>query len=298
MKIILLNSDGATGHVVKKYLEKMNNIVTPIIMSDIFHSIREISEKPYFFIENILSKNKYDVIINLARIINNNAENNPLDSIMINSYLPKFLERITKKKTTKVVHVSTDCVFSGDNGPNYETNLKDGTSYYAISRSLGEINNLKDLTIRTSVIGPDTNPKGNRLFNWFMMNKESIKGFNNVFWNGITSIELSKILVGLLLNDINGIIHIGADKISKYELLKKFNNNFKANKIEIREHPNIKNNKVLLSNRKDYNIKVSSYEVMLKEMKDWIQQNQNIYNLYNIENKLKEKIKINDNFRN
>lgn len=298
MKIILLNSDGATGHVVKKYLEKMNNIVTPIIMSDILHSIREISEKPYFFIENILSKNKYDVIINLARIINNNAENNPLDSIMINSYLPKFLERITKKKTTKVVHVSTDCVFSGDNGPYYETNLKDGTSYYAISRSLGEINNLKDLTIRTSVIGPDTNPKGNRLFNWFMMNKESIKGFNNVFWNGITSIELSKILVGLLLNDINGIIHIGADKISKYELLKKFNNNFKANKIEIREHPDIKNNKVLLSNRKDYNVKVSSYEVMLKEMKDWIQQNQNIYNHYNIEDKLNEKIKINDNFRN
>jgi dTDP-4-dehydrorhamnose reductase len=287
MKILILDGQGKTGHVVSKFLIQNSIQVDSVSKEKIVESLNCNSNSPFSFLDDLVSDNHYDFVLNLIRVINEDAEKNKLEAIMINSYLPHFLEKITESMATRVIQLSTDCVFSGNNGPYSENSVKDGTSFYAITKSVGELNNKKDLTIRTSIIGPDYDRDGSRLFNWFMMNSGEMEGYSNVYWNGVTSIEFSKILVRILNTDIFGLIHIGSEKINKYELLTMFNKHFKNSKKLIKKNELVFNNKVLLCENTDERISISSYEQMMIEMKNWILANSEIYKHYLLEGEIK-----------
>src|SRR5690606_27782525 len=107
-----------------------------------------------------------------------------------------------------LIHISTDCVFSGKKGDYIETDQKDGSSVYAQSKSLGEITGDNILTIRTSIIGPELKNNGIGLFHWFMSQQGQIQGYSNVFWNGVTTLELAKVIHRLINKQMDGLIHI------------------------------------------------------------------------------------------
>src|SRR5699024_5151046 len=135
---------------------------------------------------------EYDAIINAVGILNKDAEENKSHAVLLNSYLPHYISNLTKDMNTKVIHMSTDCVFSGKVGSYKEDSLRDGQTFYDRSKALGELENDKDLTFRNSIIGPDMNKNGIGLFNWFMKQNGYIKGFNKAIWTGVTTLTLAK----------------------------------------------------------------------------------------------------------
>ena len=225
LKILLLGSAGMAGHIIKKELLKISDkfeIVDIARNSNYTRPTYEIDLRNFKSIETLITNHDFDYIINCSGILNKIAEDNPDEAILINSYLPHFLEKITQFKKAKIIQISTDCVFSGSKGNYLEKDLKDGVGYYAQTKALGELINNKDLTIRTSIIGPDLNTNGIGLFNWFIKQTGSIDGYCNAYWSGVTTLQLAKSIIKLILekNSISGVIHLtNNNKISKYDLL-------------------------------------------------------------------------------
>lgn len=230
-------------------------------------------------IENI----KPDYIVNSIGVLNQYAENFPANAILVNSYLPHFLESLTKDSPVKVIHISTDCVFSGKKGGYIESDFRDGKGYYGQSKALGELNNQKDVTLRTSIIGPDINRKGIGLFQWFMQQDTVANGYVKSIWSGVTTLELAKAVHRSIVSDTKGIYHItNGQKINKYELLKLFKHGAQKN-IFIREVDGIALDKSLIDTRKEFNYQVPNYDIMIKEMIDMMKENKSLYPTYEIE---------------
>lgn len=282
MKILVLGSSGMAGHVISTYLESNDHTVTRVaghkkntkntILIDVFDS-----DKLALHLKN----NDYDAIVNAVGLLISTSEEHKDWAVYLNSYLPHFLESLTKNSHTKLVHLSTDCVFSGENGPYSETSVYDGTLFYDRTKALGEIVNDKDLTFRMSIIGPDINADGVGLFNWFMRQDGEIKGFTGALWNGITTIELAKAIDKALQSKITGIYHLTpSENISKFDLLKLFNETFKQSKLTITPQDHPVSNKTLLNNRDDFDFNVSNYPEMVEEMSAWIETHKDLYPHY------------------
>jgi dTDP-4-dehydrorhamnose reductase len=227
-------------------------------------------------IQSIIEKNNFDAIINCTAIINQDAEENKVEAIKINSLLPHFLESVTKGTSTVVVHRSTDCIFSGRKGQYTLSDWPDRENFYGRSKALGEIVNDKDITIRLSMIGPEMEENGSGLFNWFYNQKVELGGYSNAIWTGLTTIEYAKELEWLLLNQIHGMLQmVPNESISKYDLVKLFEKYFpgdrKINKIE-----NEKVDRSLVQVIPD-GLLVPGYEEMIFEMREWITEHKEIY---------------------
>jgi len=129
-------------------------------------------------------------------------------AVWFNSYFPQLLASFGKKYNFKLIHISTDCVFSGKEGGYKEDSFKNGIGFYAQSKALGEVVNSKDLTFRTSIVGPELKPDGIGLFHWFMNQAGAISGFTEVFWTGVTTIELAKAINEAIIQELTGLYHL------------------------------------------------------------------------------------------
>ena len=214
-------------------------------------------------------------------MLNKTAEDNPELAIWFNAYLPHLLASFGNKYKFKLIHISTDCVFSGKKGSYKEDSIKDGIGFYAQSKALGEIVNSQDLTFRTSIIGPDLNPNGIGLFNWFMSQELKINGYSQAYWSGVTTIELAKGINESINDDLVGLYHfVNNSKICKYDLVKEFNLVFKQGEIDINPLSDYVVDKSLICTRSDFNYSVPSYKVMIKEMKEWMVEYKSLYKHY------------------
>lgn len=279
-KVLVIGIKGMAGHVLFKSLPQLGNYDLYGIARN-FESTDKTFNLDVFNIEELkkIIDSNFDIIINCIGILNKDAEDNPDKAIWFNSYFPHLLESLTKNTKTKVISISTDCVFSGKKGNYTESDVRDGEGFYAISKAMGEIENEKDLTIRTSIIGPELNNNGIGLFHWFMKQKESVNGYSQAFWSGITTIELAKVIHQAILQDIKGLIIVaGKNKIDKYSLLKLFNKIFKNDSLIVSENSKYKVDKSMQSLRTDFDYSVPSYEKMILEMKQWIDVNNYDYN--------------------
>lgn len=210
-KILVIGSKGMAGHMIKEYLSQKGY--------DVYGAFREKEEKNLeaneFYLdafdkeklEEILKKVKPDFVINCIGILNQFAENNPDIAIYVNGYFPHYLDRLSEKYGYKLIHITTDYVFSGKKGNYTEDDFRDADSYYGRSKAIGEVNNNRTLTFRTSIIGPDINKDGIGLFNWFMKQEGRIKGYSNVFWSGVTTLELAKAIEVNLPKSVQQILY-------------------------------------------------------------------------------------------
>jgi dTDP-4-dehydrorhamnose reductase len=276
IKILLIGSAGMAGHVLKneilKHSEKIelidiarsNQYTSPTIKMDITN---------FVLLGEVVTSYDFDYIINAVGVLNKTAEDNPDLAILINSYLPHFLEKITRNTKTKIFHISTDCVFSGKKGSYIEKDFRDGKGFYAQTKALGELVNDKDLTIRTSIIGPDLNSEGIGLFNWFINQTGIVKGFSNAIWSGVTTIQLAKSIVEVILsnNNISGLVHLTNNKkINKFNLLILIKEVFDLKDIELQEFDSYKVDKSLLNTQKNVFNNIPTYKEMICEMYQWI----------------------------
>ncbi|WP_228547204.1 sugar nucleotide-binding protein [Nonlabens antarcticus] len=287
IKILILGSKGMAGHVLFDILSSQNKYSVYGLARGIESTDRtfNLDVTDIEGLNNIIQKNDFDIVINCIGILNKDAENNPAKAIWFNSYFPHYLENITRNTNVKIIHISTDCVFSGKRGSYTENDFRDGTGFYATSKALGELENEKDLTIRTSIIGPELNPKGIGLFHWFMTHSmdDKLQGFSQVFWSGLTTIELADIVIQSIDANLTGLrIASVVPSIDKFTLLKKFNSVFSNDLHVITEKDDYKSNKSLISTKKDFHYIISNYDVMLYNMKKYLISKSATYPHYNI----------------
>ncbi len=285
MKVLVLGSTGLIGHQIYNYLEslqiyKLYNISNKRKLNENTINIDARNQVDLF---SEIKEIEPNIIINCIGVLINESEKNPINAISLNAYLPHALLKLCKKINTKLIHISTDCVFSGDKETPYiETDYKDGCSIYAKTKGLGEIIEDDHLTIRTSVVGPELKSDGEELFHWFMTQSGTISGFKKSLWSGVTTIELAKAADFSIKNNLNGLYHLtNNDCITKFELLKLFKIHMHKN-IEIKAVDGTITNKSFKDTRLLINYEIPSYKKMIEEMAELIFKNKEIYKQYQI----------------
>lgn len=283
MNILVLGAAGMAGHTVALYFHEKGYNVTafttrpfPYCKSIIGNAL----DKEDF--SRILESEEYDVIINCIGLLNQTAEDHPSLAVYLNSYLPDFIADTIKEKKARLIQMSTDCVFAGNTGPYYENSFPDGQTFYDRTKALGEVNDAKNLTFRSSIVGPDIKELGIGLFNWFMKQNGKINGFTGARWTGVTTLTLAKAMEQAIKENLAGLYNlVNGENISKYELLQLFNKHFRDNSLLIEPSDKLQLDKTLFSSRcHDFTFKIPSYEQMVVEMRQWIDNHKQLYPFY------------------
>ncbi len=280
-KILILGSAGMAGHVVKKRLNDSGKYI-------IGELARTVTSGPFTYpvdvtdlnaLDATIAKFKPDVIVNCIGVLNRDAEENPDKAVLLNSFLPHHLARKATAAGGRLIHISTDCVFSGSKGYYNDTDVKDGVGFYAQSKALGEVIYDAHLTIRTSIVGPEVKTTGIGLLHWFLRNDaKEIKGYTHAYWGGVTTIQLAIAIEHAIEGSVSGLVHLtNGIRISKYELVGIFKDVFEKN-VLIKPDNSYKVDKSLAPSVHTKLLgDVPSYEKMIQDMKSWMQENRDLY---------------------
>lgn len=284
MRIIVFGANGMAGHMVALYLQEQGHEVTGFVKrkNDMFPCI-EGNAMDTKLVKEILAGESinYDIIINCIGILNKAVDAKLAEGIYINSVLPHLLEECVSGTKTRVIHISSDCVFSGNTGHYRENSHPDAESYYGRTKALGELGDGNNLTIRTSIVGPELKKDGIGLFHWFMSQTGFVNGFTEVIWSGVTTLELAKAIDSAMKQGLTGLYHLVNNKvISKYELLCLFNRYLNENRTVIHQNGSFINDKSLEDTRLELQHKIPSYEVMIQELAVWMQKHPWLYAQY------------------
>jgi len=281
-KLLLLGATGMAGHVAYYYLNSTDkyeiiNVVFRERLTD-DSIILNITDK--FATERLVREIQPDIVLNCIGVLIKGSQLYPDNAIYINAYVPHLLERLCAELHLKLIHISTDCVFSGKKGNYAESDVRDADDVYGKSKGLGEIINNKDLTIRTSIIGPELKEQGEGLFHWFMQQKGEINGYTKAYWSGVTTLELAKAIDIAIDQNISGLVHLtNGEKITKYELLCLFKNIWKKDGIIVKPYiGKIVDKSLIKSERFRYN--VPSYEEMLHAQLEFMTSHDCLYDKY------------------
>lgn len=284
-RILILGSSGLIGHQIYNFLSKKKNYKVFGLSKK-----NKVSQDSYLIdalntnnLSEIISKIKPEIIVNAIGLLISESDANPQLAYKLNAELPLQLSGIAINNNARLIHISTDCVFSGKKGVAYtESDLPDGSSVYARTKTEGEKVSENHLVIRTSVIGPELSNRDEELFNWFMNQTEEIEGYKTAIWSGITTLVLAENIEKFFTTNITGIYHLASQEpISKYLLLellaKYFRNDIFINPVNKNDL-----NKSLLNTRKGINLEIPKYNEMIYKLHKSMLENKDIYSHYQL----------------
>lgn len=233
MKILVLGVSGMLGNAMFRKLSETKSLV-------VYGTSRATSAKRYFpaglsdriisgiDVENqdslarILTEIRPDAVINCVGLVKQLADaNDPLVALPINAILPHRLARLCDLVGARLVHISTDCVFSGSHGNYRESDFPDAKDLYGRSKLLGEVDYPNAITLRTSIIGHELG-SAHSLIGWFLSQSGSVKGYSRAFFSGLPTVEVANLIRDIVLprSDLSGLYHVAATSISKLDLLR------------------------------------------------------------------------------
>tara|TARA_B100001175_G_C19469742_1_gene621100 strand:+ start:419 stop:1294 length:876 start_codon:yes stop_codon:yes gene_type:complete len=290
MKVLILGADGMIGHKMAQSLNEeygleiiLNSRSKSKVLSQLYPKCKVYK---YDFlkddINNFLDIVTPDIIINALGITIRRGADDIKKAYQINSVFPHKIDKWVSKFSKRLIHFSTDCVYSGKKGDYLDHDIPDAKDNYGKTKADGEINSENTLTIRSSMIGREIFNK-TELMEWIFSNKnKKIYGFNNVVYSGVTTLWMSKTVVKILKEfpDLSGIYNISSEPISKFDLISKINNCFELN-IDIEADSSFFSNKSLNSNKffLKTNFEKPNWDKMLLRLYQDNIENSNIYNL-------------------
>lgn len=285
MKFLVLGSNGMAGHQIAIYLQERGHDVTGFARSRSPWLEKSVvgDATDFALLCRLVGEGTFDVVVNCIGLLNQFAENNMEQAVLLNGYLPHFLAETVEGIATRIFHMSTDCVFSGSRGGYTETDMPDGTTVYDRSKALGELNDSHNLTLRNSIVGPDVKQQGIGLLNWFMQQHGTVKGFTKAIWTGQTTLQLAKTMEAAAREGLTGLINaVPRESITKYELLKLFNKHLRGNSLKIEAVEGVNADKSLIRTRNDFAYEIPDYETMVAEMGEWMRGHKKLYPHYNL----------------
>jgi dTDP-4-dehydrorhamnose reductase len=279
-RILILGAGGMAGHVLAEYLEQKpeyeiircaRTAITPdTILLDLTEFLK---------VEELLCDRRPQLVVNCAGMLVQASQERVDQAILINGFLPHFLSRLGRKYGFRLIQISTDCVFSGDRGGYSEDDFRDGDTPYARTKALGEVVNDVDLTLRTSIIGPELKQNGTGLLHWFLMQKGEIRGFTKTYWSGVTTLELAKVVDSCILHGATGLVNLSmTPKISKFDLLVECQKIWRHDQVKILADDGHVSDKSLISRRNDLPFHLPpNYPAMLVELRDLMNRHRERY---------------------
>ena len=282
MQFLVFGCNGMTGHMVSLYLQEQGHDVTgfarnrsslvPTIIGDAANKDDVCAA---------LRADCFDVAVNCIGILNQFAEENKAEAVLLNSFFPHFLAEMARDFSTQIIHISTDCVFSGKRGQYRERDFRDGETFYDRSKALGELEDENNITLRQSIVGPDIKSSGIGLMNWFMQQQGEIRGYIHALWTGQTTLQLAKTIEIVAKERMHGLFNMVPDTvISKYDLLKLFNKYLRNNELVITPEDKIVSDKSLKRTRSEFEYQIPDYEQMVAELADWMMIHKSLYPHY------------------
>ncbi len=284
-RFLVFGASGMAGHVISLYLKEQGHDVTGFTRRPIYFLDSNIVGDAFDekLVEDVVANGYYDFVINAIGLLVEAAENRRDLAAYLNGYFPHRLAYLTSMLNTRVIQMSTDCVFAGNTGPYVESSFPDGRLFYDRSKALGELDDNKNLTMRNSIIGPDMNYGGTGLFNWFMKQTGSIDGFSRALWTGLTTLELAKAMEYTSEFISTGLVNmVPSRSISKYNLLCLFSDFFENQNIEIRKNDSFVLDKTLVRTNYECGFRPKMYRTQIEEMAKWIEAHRELYPHYNL----------------
>lgn len=279
MKYLVLGANGMAGHVITTFLREQGHDVTPCArQTTAFEDTQELDVRDTQALAGLITDGGYHAVVNCIGLLVQDSDRKRDEAAFINAYLPHLVASVTAGTDCKLVHLSTDCVFSGLRGPYAVDSDYDGQRFYDRSKALGEVDNEKDVTLRMSIIGPELSASGSGLFNWFAAQRGQISGFRRVLWNGITTTQLARITERVAQDGTTGIIHAVPDAdVSKYQLLRMLKETF-SHDVDVVPSDDYISDKRLLPNSVD--VRADHYSLMLESMRQWVRDHRGLYPHY------------------
>lgn len=232
MNILVLGASGMLGNAVVRVLSEHTGL-------QVFGTVRTDTSKRLFneaiaqrllvgvdveqqdSLTQAFAFSRPDVVINCIGLVKQLADaDDPLRAIPINTMLPHRLARLCDLSGARLVHMSTDCVFSGNKGNYSETDYADANDLYGRSKYLGEVSYAHTITLRTSIIGHELQST-HGLIGWFLSQQVKCKGYTRAIFSGVPTVVLAQIIRDVVIPhpELHGVYQVAADPISKYDLL-------------------------------------------------------------------------------
>jgi dTDP-4-dehydrorhamnose reductase len=279
MKILILGGDGMLGHqLLRSFMTRHDVRVTLKQSPPLYEKYGIFNTRNTYYgvyanvfesLVEVAGDFKPEAIINCIGIVKQRSTaKESIPSLEINALLPHRLAVICKAIGSRLIHLSTDCVFSGKKGNYLESDLSDAEDLYGQTKYLGEVQEEHCLTLRTSIIGRELSRKKS-LFEWFLAQQNSIKGFTKAQYNGFTTIEMARIIEKMLLEypSASGVYQVSSEPISKYDLLRLIREKMNKN-IEIESNDTFMCDRTLDSTRfrREFNYTPPSWSEMIEEL--------------------------------
>lgn len=285
MRFLVLGASGMAGHTIALYLKERGHDVAgfsrrgvPFLEKQVLGDARDEG-----LLREALGEEAFDVVINCVGVLNSFAEADPEGAAYLNGELPHVLARITEGTPTRVFHMSTDCVFAGNTGPYTEGSVPDGESVYDRTKAEGELDDAKNLTFRNSIVGPDMDPRGIGLLNWFMAQEGPVGGYTRAVWTGLTTLELAKAMERAAGEGVSGLVNMVPEgSISKHDLLCLFNEHLRGGRVRIEGDPSLALDKTLVRTNFDSSFRPAPYGRQVAEMASWIRAHGGLYPHYTL----------------
>ena len=234
MRVLVLGASGMLGNAVLRWFSQdpRSNVYGSLRSSASAEQLQQVAPGVRLIagvdvesldsLTRLFAQVRPDAVINCIGIVKQLAEaDDPLTAIPVNALLPHRLARLAQVAGARLVHVSTDCVFSGSRGGYRETDVPDAEDLYGRSKLLGEVDYKNAVTLRTSIIGHEL-ASAHGLVGWFLSQSEPVRGFTKAIFSGLPTVELARVIGEYVLPHpkLRGVYHVSADPIDKYSLLK------------------------------------------------------------------------------
>jgi dTDP-4-dehydrorhamnose reductase len=280
MKVLVIGATGMLGYSLFSNLADYSEL-------DVYGTVRNVNGKEKFFegkleklisnvdvnegssLEIAIKKLNPNIVINCIGLIKQHSiSKQHCDAISINALLPHKIAGICDEIGAKLIHFSTDCVFTGDKGNYLETDLPDAQDLYGKSKCLGEVGYAPHLTLRTSIIGHELSTSVS-LIDWFLSQNDNTKGFSKAVFSGLPTCVIAKIIAESIIPkaDVTGLYQLSVEPIDKYSLLQLVASIYDK-EIEIIESADLVIDRSLNSAalQKAIDFKVPSWESLITEM--------------------------------
>lgn len=279
MNILILGADGMLGHQLVETLSSRHDVVGTLRLDANSYgaiagflpetALYGVDVQDYRSVARAITAVRPDAVINAVGIVKQRPESkHAITSIEINALLPHRLAVACAEIGARLIHMSTDCVFSGRQGNYVETDFADADDLYGRSKLLGEVSDAGSVTLRTSIIGLELSRKRS-LVEWFLAQRGGIKGFRRAIYSGFTTLEMARIIEHVLVGHPgkSGVYHVSSAPIDKYALLCKLRDRL-GRSIEIAPDDDFSCDRSMLSRRfqEEFGYVPPSWDAMIDEL--------------------------------
>lgn len=278
-RLLILGANGMLGGSIHRYFSQTEHITLGTVRSTSSKNL--ISELGFDNIidgidvlvagclENLIEDYQPDYVFNCIGLIKQlSTSKQPALAIEINSLIPHKIAQLCNKYNSQLIHFSTDCVFSGKTGNYSESSIPDAFDLYGRSKLLGEVAYDNHITFRTSIIGHELESNVS-LINWFLNQRNSVKGFSNAIFSGLPTYYIADFIYNYIINNskISGLYHLSAEPIDKYSLLNLVKEEY-STEMDIIDYPDFVINRSLNSDRlrSTLNFTPPNWQELIKKM--------------------------------